>query len=459
LLAAIIQIDRLSGTPLAVIGVAVAAFATAGFGLALYSAWRQQIGAGTVLACGLISIGSILTLPVLFSRDVYSYAYEGRLVAVYGLNPYTSTPIDAAQDPLWEVVGPLWVSTPSVYGPGFVALAGGIGRSVEGIGAQVQAYRWIAAGAAAGTLVLVGRSARSLRPRRQAFALAAFGLNPVVLFHSTGSAHNDLLVALAVASALVLVIHDRTVAAAGILALGALVKASAALPLLLLVVWVIARAEPARRVRVAMSHAGIALAIGILFAAPFLQAEDPTLGMLELATHEGWLAPSYWLRRWVDRASFFSMGTLVRWAVAALILMVIVGLLRAIWRRGLADGSIGAVRELGAGWGWSMLVLALLGPVLLPWYVIWALPVVWLLPPRGRELLLGASAVLVLAQWSAEADRFPGMFDVNVWANTWVFTPILVVLLVRALFDLRGRLLGDSALDDQEREPAAAGQR
>jgi hypothetical protein len=249
------------------------------------------------------------------------------------------------------------------------------------------------------------------------------------------------------------------VAAAGILALGALVKASAALPLLLLVVWVIARAEPARRVRVAMSHAGIALAIGILFAAPFLQAEDPTLGMLELATHEGWLAPSYWLRRWVDRASFFSMGTLVRWAVAALILMVIVGLLRAIWRRGLADGSIGAVRELGAGWGWSMLVLALLGPVLLPWYVIWALPVVWLLPPRGRELLLGASAVLVLAQWSAEADRFPGMFDVNVWANTWVFTPILVVLLVRALFDLRGRLLGDSALDDQEREPAAAGQR
>ena len=45
-----------------------------------------------------------------------------------------------------------------------------------------------------------------MRPARAAFAVAAFGLNPVVLFQSVASGHNDLLVALAVAGAFALVL-------------------------------------------------------------------------------------------------------------------------------------------------------------------------------------------------------------------------------------------------------------
>src|SRR3546814_4695308 len=46
---------------------------------------------------------------------------------------------------------------------------------------------------------------RRVRPEREAFAVALVGLNPVVLFQSAASGHNDLLVALAIAVALALV--------------------------------------------------------------------------------------------------------------------------------------------------------------------------------------------------------------------------------------------------------------
>ncbi len=46
--------------------------------------------------------------------------------------------------------------------------------------------------------------------------------------------------------------------------------------------------------------------------------------------------------------------------------------------------------DLGAAIGWSLALALLLGPVLLPWYVMWALPFVWLLPKAPRVAVLGA---------------------------------------------------------------------
>src|SRR3990170_4399442 len=247
------------------------------------------------------------------------------------------------------------------------------------MGAQIVVFRLIAAGASLATLAVVARLARHLRPERAAFALAAVGLNPVVLFQSVGSGHNDVLVALAVAGALALLAARRPLLATAVLALGALVKATAGVPLLLLVLVAVARAPRGERLRVAASHVVVAGGLALVFAAPFLQSEDPTLGMLDLTKHEGWLAPSRLFRRALDAASGHALGVVgvvARVVFPALLLGALFLIGRSLVRRARTLGALGE----GAGWGWGLLCLMLLGPVLLPWYVTWALPLAWLLP-------------------------------------------------------------------------------
>ena len=132
-----------------------------------------------------------------------------------------------------------------------------------------------------------------------------------------------------------------------------------------------------------------------MFAAPFLNLHDPSLGMFELAGHEGWLAPSRFFRRFLDAVSGDTLGVVARVAFAAVLLAVVVILVHEVWRSAQrTSDERAAAFELGASWGWSLLFLMLLGPILLPWYVVWALPLVWLVPRVPRLVLLGTSVAL-----------------------------------------------------------------
>ena len=122
------------------------------------------------------------------------------------------------------------------------------------------------------------------------------------------------------AGAFALVLARRELLAVAALTLGALVKVTAGLPLLLLVVWCVARAPAGRRVRTLVTHAGLAAAIAAVFAAPFFNLHDPTLGILELAGHEGWLAPSRFFRRLLDAVSGDTLGGVARVAFALVLL-------------------------------------------------------------------------------------------------------------------------------------------
>jgi hypothetical protein len=113
-------------------------------------------------------------------------------------------------------------------------------------------------------------------------------------------------------------------------------------------------------------------------------------------------------------------------------------------------------RELLAGWGWALLALALLGPVLLPWYLAWSLPLLWVLPSVPRITLIGLSAVLALSQWTAEPLRYPDAYGVSVNVGRYALTPIVIGLLVWAGADLRRRLARAGPLGEEERDPAEA---
>jgi hypothetical protein len=394
---------------------------------------------------------------LLVSRDVYSYIASGQIVSIHGGNPYVQTPADFPGLMVRELVGPKWVDTPSVYGPLFSHLSGVVTRTSERLDVLVDTFRVIAIAASLGTTFVIGAVVRRHRPGRAAFAVAAFGLSPVVLFQGAASGHNDLLVALAISVGAWLVLADRTMWAVGILSLGAMVKANAVLPVLLLVVWVAWRSPAGERLRAVATHGGLAVAVAVLVAAPFLQLRDPTLGMAELSSHEGWLAPSRLLRRTFDSISGDTLGVLVRIVFALALLVAVVWVVYAVARAAAAGLP---TEELLAGWGWILIALTLLGPVLLPWYLTWSLPLLWVLPRRPRVSLIVLSVVLALSQWTAEPFRYEVAYEVNVWIGDFLLTPIVIGLLVWLAADLRRRVAIPLPLADEkeEREPAEARQ-
>jgi hypothetical protein len=440
-----IGLERLHGDWLLLVSVLVSIAAVGGFLVLLREAFRGNVSVRMVV---LLVIGAhvlLLFLPLLFSRDVYSYAFYGRIAGIYHANPYVQTPLDHSSDLLWTYVGPKWIDTPAVYGPAFTSMSALMARILRTPADHVEAYRVLAIAVSLSTCAAIAWLTRHLWPERTAFALVAFGANPVVLFHSVASGHNDLLVALAVVVALGLAVRGRQLPAVAVLTLGLLVKATALLPLALLIVWCVARSDPARRRRTLLTHAGLAVGVCAVFAAPYLQFNDPSLGMLSLAGHEGWLAPSAVLRRILDALSFGTLGWVPRVGFAVLLLWLVVVLCIEVWRRGAALEP----RGLGAGWGWSLVLFTLLGPVLLPWYVVWTLPLVWLLPRAARTTLIATSALMAVTLWSAEPLRFPGAFELDLFVGHWIVTPVLLVLLIWMIADLRDRFSIGLPFDDE----------
>jgi hypothetical protein len=454
-LSELVGLHSLHGTALAVVGVVAVATAAAVFAMVLRLSWLGELDARAVLWVAVGSHLALLLLPLLFSRDVYSYAYYGKIAATYHANPYVATPADFPTDELAAFVGPRWIDTPAVYGPLWTQISAGVVRLVDGVGATIAAFRVLAIGASLATLAVVARVVGRARPERLPFVLALVGLNPVVLFQSVASGHNDLLVALSIAGALALLVSRRMLLATAALTLGALVKATAALPLLLFVVADVASRRPGTRVRAAAGHAVVTGGLAIVAGAPFLNVRDPSLGMLELATHEGWLAPSRFFRRVLDAVSSGALGIVPRLVFPLVLIGVVVILIRELVRRAPVTPW-----THGGTWGWGLLALMLLGPVLLPWYVTWALPLAWLLPFVPRTVLIGTSLALTVSQWTSEPARFPTAYDVNVLFGHYVVTPVVIGLLVWLLVDLVRRTRSGEPLEDPPRQvPAAAGDR
>jgi alpha-1,6-mannosyltransferase len=455
-LAELVGLDAVHGDALAVIGVAAVSLAATAFLYLLREAWRGDVSPRAMLWLSAAYLAGVLLLPLLFSRDVYSYAYHGRIAAAYHANPYVATPAEYPADALAAFVGPKWVDTPAVYGPLWTHVSSLVVRAFDDVAAWVAAFRVVAVGATAGTLVLVSRLVRRIRPEREAFALALIGLNPVVVFQSVASGHNDVLVMLGVAGALALVFAGRDRWATAVLALGVLVKVTAAVPLLLWWVAVAARRPSGERLRTLGPHLGIAAALGLVAAAPFLNTSDPTLGMAELATHEGWLAPSRFFRRLFDAIGGDALGLVPRAVLPIVLVGALIALGRALARRAPAIGAA----AVGASWGWGLLVLMLLGPVLLPWYVTWALPVAWLLPRVPRTVLIATGVALTISQWTSEPEAFASAYDANILFGHYVVTPVVIGLLGWLLLDLWRRVRSGASLEDEPGEvPAPARER
>ncbi len=361
-------LGRLDPTVLMLVGLLATTTAAIGFILVLREAWHGRISMRTVLVLSVIYVLAVLTLPLLFSRDVYSYGYYGRMVSTYGVNPYVETPRDFDLNSLYRYTYPGWRSTPSVYGPLFTWLSAGITSTTASIQGLITGFQLIAAAACLGTIAIITKVVGRVRPDRAVFAVAAVGLNPIVIFHVVGGGHNDMLVAMFIAAAVGLLFARRELLAAVALGLGMSVKASAVVPLILLIVAVVAAADPERRRVVALKFGGVVAGIWLLLAFPFLQTHNPTLGVLEASQHDSGKAPGQLVVRTMSALGGLVLGdtgsdlgsTAGRLVLMALSAAGVWMIARRVWR----DPASREPTSLVAAWGWALLVVVLLAPVL-----------------------------------------------------------------------------------------------
>ena len=404
-------LQRLNDAGLMLVGLIAVVAAAIGFILILREAWHRRVSARFVFTLAIAFHLLVLTLPLLFSRDVYSYAYYGRIWSTYGANPYVLTPSDFNLNSLWKLTWPGWRATPSVYGPLFTwvsVVTTGVLHSVHSV---IRGFQIVAALASLGTMVVVWRLVQRVRPERAVFAVAVIGLNPIVVYQVVGGGHNDVLVAFFIACAVSFVFARRDLAAAICLGLGMSVKASAVVPLILLVVAIAANADPERRARVLAKYAAVVGGIWLLLAAPFLQWTNPTLGMVDLSEHDSGKAPGQllvhaltWLGTWVGGTAAAKPAMIVSHLI--LFGLTVVGIwmiARRIW----LDPSARRPTAQIAAWGWALLAVILLAPMLGAWYLVWVLPLAWALPRVARRTLVILCVGFTVTELVTENSNLP----------------------------------------------------
>lgn len=436
-------LDRLPRDVLAVVGAAALFAAAGGFLYALGAAWRGGLSLRRVILVGVLLHLLAVAIPLFLSRDVYSYAIYGRMVSRHGVNPYADIPASFVDDPVYPLVSVDWIDSRSVYGPAFTALSAGVTGVVASPEGTVLAFKGLAAAASVATMLLAAAASRRVAPDRAAFAAALVGWNPVVVFHGVAGGHNDAMLGLAIAAAVLLLLTRRELWATAALTLGTLVKISAAAPLLVAAVAFVLARPSGRRLRALGMHAVVGAAVALPFVIPFMQAEDPTLGTLELTTRQGWLAPSRFVLVTLRGAANAVGGevagdvvsVLVRLAFPLALLWVLVVLLRHLARD---RERVDPVVVVGA-MAWASLVSLMVSPVLLPWYVAWLIPLAWILPRPARGGAVLISVALAVTELVAEPSRAPRVWEAMVFGLHWVATPAVLIVLIRLLIELRRR--------------------
>lgn len=322
-----------------------------------------------------------LLAPPLLSQDVFSYIAYARLGVAHSLNPYTHAPLAITADPGFTHAGS--IDAVSAYGPVFTLLSYPL--SPLGVPAAFWVLKVVAALASLGVVALVARVARLLR-RDAVFAVCAVGLNPLVLVHVVGGAHNEALTLLIVMAGVLVWVGHRRALGTGVAALAVGIKASAGivLPFLALADAHAAGAGPpdARPTRLASIAAAVAALIAVA-----------VIGLAAFGTHA--LDAFTLINSNQDRSSRFSIPhrvaaivggqDVVRAVFAALFIAAFLWLLWRTWR-----GATSALDAIG----WATFALLVASAWLVPWYALWLLPFAAL--SRDRRLQL---ATLALCAW------------------------------------------------------------
>jgi hypothetical protein len=180
-----------------------------------------RLGVRVVGGLIVVAVVAFACAPVLLSHDAFSYVDYARLGAKHGLDPYVNTPEAAPTDPAFAHV--TWTETPSAYGPLFTIATYPLAWLP--VWAAIAVLKAVAAISVLGLAWVVSRLA-AWRGVDESRAAAFVALNPLVLVHVVGGAHNDGLAMLLAMLGVAALVARREAASGAALVASAAIKSS-----------------------------------------------------------------------------------------------------------------------------------------------------------------------------------------------------------------------------------------
>lgn len=349
----------------------------------------------------------LLLAPPLLSFDAYSYAAQGYMVH-QGLDPYSDGP-GLLDDDYRLQVDPLWQYTPAPYGPLSLQIQhllvdlGGSNAYLSAVLMRIPATVGVVLLA-----VYLPRLARRLGYDREATIWLAV-LNPLVVLHLVGGAHNDSLMIGLMVLALWVAVERHLLWASLLVAAAATIKqpaAAAIIAVAALHVWRTKGEKPTNaEVLRALVPAGAAFAVGF------------TVLSFASGMGFGWVKAAGVPSSVRSMLSPFTMvGTALEWLLNLLGFRETAGAVVPVMQR--ASLALGALVISWLLWrykasrpvrtlGWVLLVFVITNPVVHPWYLLWGglLFAMTESAPRARRLVIWVTAAMVVYSTVDAASR------------------------------------------------------
>lgn len=387
---------------------------------------EERRGRGPSLESVLLAVTFVAVVAVVVpprgSNDLWSYVMYGRTVVTHHTSPYTHVPADFPADPFLSRVSQGWRHTPSVYGPVFAGYAA-LGALVAGHSALVARlfHQLIAAGALAGILVMVWRRTRSPA------ALALLGLHPAIATVTLNGGHNDLLLGLLILGGVLLAADGRPKSAGLVFGAAILVKVTAGLALVGLVLWQLRRRGRRSAMRVAAPAAIVGVGGYLAAGSGALAAVGAHSGAMSRAS--AWQLPRSLLgldtpgTRVLALSRSDALGLVTTLATLA----VLVGGALLAWRVAGGDGPEQSALVATATYEMG-------GAYTLPWYAAWTLPLAALRPQSLLTKLLVIHAGFLAAayrlpQGLPRVEWLPGAHFVVSYAAPFAMLTAFVVIM------------------------------
>ncbi len=315
-------------------------------------------------------------VPPLGSRDLFSYVFYGRISSVYHQNPYVATPQKFASDPFFALTSLYWKSTAVVYGPLFTLLSGLLARLAgNGIAMNIYVFKLTAILCNLACVMLIWKILGRFAPRRQALGTMLYAWNPLILVHSAGGAHNDVLMAALALAALSLMMRERRYLGFFFLCLSFLVKYITAVFMISYAIYLYRRTS--RKAWLKDMGAFASMFTLTFFAAylPFwagAKTFSPLLGNLGL---RNLYLPAGWLLACVSLVlrAVFNLPPDAASFAANVLCSLLLNLLFVVVLY-LISKNCRSVKNLPHAWSLVALSFLLTRIYFLPWYLFWLFP-------------------------------------------------------------------------------------
>ena len=329
----------------------------------------------------------------LLSNDIYKYLFVGRILAVYGANPFLHVPKDFPQDHFYDLV--FWKEGVNAHGPiwrafeGASALIGG-----DGCSSAILAMKIWPILAYLGTCVALYLILRATRPEHAIVGTLVYAWNPLVVLEAVQNGHNDVVAALPCLLAVWLASTGRFRGAFPLLAVGTLVKPLAPVLGPLLLVEALRRGRPApREAALGILLAGVLI---VLAWAPFWQGPATLQGLERETVFDA--SPAALLLGGLQALGWSSDDAmaLTRNAVRGVFLALYAAVTLALWsgRLALPAAALGAF----------LAYLLVAAQWFNPWYLLWLMPFAALVGERWPRVIAVAFALLAPLTYPFQHD-------------------------------------------------------